>query len=141
MEIRGAKCFLGTWAISSFLWHVNLHFVRKHGCFVLLGCWRPRGSSALPNAHRGFCRPPRHRSHNIAGTHQGASASESLTGPCPKLLLAVFQLSAFIVVCLAALRATACHSSGVMCAPAACPDLSHFVGVFLGCNYFCAAVE
>lgn len=86
---------------------------------------------------------PQHRSHNISGTHQGASASESLTGPCPKLLLAVFQLSAFIVVCLAALRATACHSPGVMCAPAACPDLSHFVGFFFGLQLFlcCCRVE
>lgn len=37
----------------------------------------------------------------LAGIHQRASASGSLTGPCQKLLLAVFQLSAFIVVCLA----------------------------------------
>lgn len=136
MEITGVKCFLETWAISPFLWHVKSYFARKHDCFIPLCHWTPFRSFELPNAHRRFCRPPQHRSHNISGTLQGASASESLTGPCPKLLLAVFQLSAFILVCLAALRATACHSPGVMCAPAACVAFFFYFFIFIYIFFF-----
>ena len=49
---------------------------------------------------RGFV-DPNAEAATFAGTYQRASASGSLTGPCQKLLPAVFQLSAFIVVCLA----------------------------------------
>lgn len=73
----------------------------------------------------------------LAGIYQRASASGSLTGPCQKLLLAIFQLPAFIVVCLADLWAVTCHSSDVMCASS---SLSRAIILCIsGCNYFCAA--
>lgn len=101
VEIRDVLCFLESLAISSSLLHVNLYLVRNHNCFVPLCCWRACCvSSVLPNACVRFCRPSC-RSHNVCWDLPRASASGSSTDPCQKLLLAVFQLAAFIVECLA----------------------------------------
>lgn len=63
----------------------------------------------------------------FAGTQQRPSANASLTDPCHKLLLAVFQLTAFTVDILGDPGAITCYSSCVMCAAAACPEGSCFV--------------
>lgn len=120
--------FPADWAISSSsVLCVNLHFARKHGCFV-------------PSSVGELVKGPLHylmftwgfvdrntEATMFAGTYQRASESASLTGLRQKLLPAVFQLSAFIVVFLADLWAITCHSFDVMCAAAACPEGSYFV--------------
>lgn len=127
VEIGDVQCFLESWAIYSSLLHVNLYSVRKHDCFVPLCC----GDLIEGPLHYlmlawGFV-DPNTKATTLAGTYQRASASGSLTGPCQKLLPAVFQLSVFIVVCSADLWAITCHGSDVMCAAAACPEQSYFV--------------
>lgn len=63
----------------------------------------------------------------FAGTQWRPSANASLTDPCHKLLLAVFQLTAFTVDILGDPGAITCYGSCVMHAAAACPEGSCFV--------------
>lgn len=124
MEIGHVQCFLGHFfSLAS-----KLLFCKKTWWLCSHCAARDPTQGSLPYMIPawGFA-DPKTEATAFAGAHQRASASGSLTGPHQKLLLAVFQLSAFIVVCLADLWAITCHGFRVMCAAAACPEGFYFV--------------